>query len=108
MAITTKGYFQALKNDSNTYKCSLEMPGVKKEDVSIEVTEYDATSAVQNLPVTLKVNAKRGGREYQHKVGTDNYIDISTIEAKLEDGILTITAKAREPKKTNTIKIQVQ
>lgn len=83
---------QVADETDTAYTFTLALPGFKKGDVSVEVNDG-----------TLSISASRGGGKVEegktvhgHSVSrfitlpTD--VDLNKVEAKLEDGLLTITA----------------
>lgn len=61
---------------------SIEIPGVKREEIELSVVDRQ---------VTISGQSRRG--EIKYKFSLDRSADASTLEAKLEDGVLTIVAK---------------
>lgn len=83
-----------------------DVPGVKKEDVDIQICEG---------VLTIKGNKrsdseeKKGGRvvykelkrsSFQRSFVVDDTLDTESIEAKFDNGVLTIVIKKLEPSKT--------
>jgi HSP20 family protein len=62
------------------YILEIELPRFKKGDVDIEVVDQ-----------ILHINAKREGSKYNYSTTVPKSVDVSKIESKLEDGVLTIT-----------------
>lgn len=61
---------------------SLPLPGFKREDVTLELTNQSDLSIV----------ASRGAKRVERAISLDgSTLDIDSISAKLEDGILTVT-----------------
>ena len=81
----------------------LELPGVSKEDVSLEFEKGI-------LDVSAKRKPRHGGEEaevqYEEsiRVGTD--VDFHKANAELENGILTITLPKREHEKPFQINVK--
>jgi len=86
--------------DKDNYFASFEMPGVKKEDVKIEL---------QNgmLTVAAEKREKDGERESScsltRSVSVPDGVNVEAITARLEDGILTVTLPKAEHRKPRTI-----
>ena len=102
-----------LHEKDNEYSVKAELPGVKKEDLDIDIDKNHIT-----------INAKK---EEQHKEDTKGYrksefkygefsrtvyfpqeIDVEKTSAKLEHGILEIEAPKLEAEKDNITKLTVQ
>lgn len=69
-----------IKNDEEGAVVEYELPGYKKEEVSVNVEE--------NILV-IKVDGKKGKKTINRKLSKT--ADVSNISATHEDGILTIT-----------------
>ncbi len=86
--------------DKDNYFASFEVPGVKKEDVKLEL---------QNglLTVSAEKRDKNGDNESSYSltrsVSVPDGVNVETIAAKLEDGILTVTLPKAEHRKPRTI-----
>jgi HSP20 family protein len=63
---------------------TLEVPGVEKEDIDVEVTENRA-----------RVSVEKGKRYYKDVVLPSN-VDSSTTKATYKNGVLSITVKKKE------------
>jgi HSP20 family protein len=68
-----------LDESDESFTLTLELPGFKQEHLSVTL-EKD----------TLLVKAERDGRTYEQSVILPDGVDVDKIEAKLEDGILTL------------------
>lgn len=80
--------------ESGDREITLELPGVKREDLKVE---WDGD--------ILVVKGKRGKREFERSfILSPRRTDLDKMEAKLEDGILTISL----PKKETTREIKVR
>jgi HSP20 family molecular chaperone IbpA len=68
-------------------KLEIDLPGVKKEDVEIECKNQ-----------VLHVTAKRKSRDWvlDRKYRLNSKVDVDNIDAKFEDGVLTLTFKELE------------
>lgn len=64
----------------------MELPGVKKEDLLVKVRD----------DYTLVIFGKRKEKKFEHSYGVPSRFDLNTVDAKLEDGILTITIKENQ------------
>jgi HSP20 family protein len=87
-----------IHEDRDNYYVTAELPGVRKQDVQIELE-----NAV--LSITAERKTKQGDQESIWKVSRSvtvgEHIDAGKVKAALKDGILTVTlprAEARKPK----------
>lgn len=71
--------------EDDLFKINLEMPGVKKNELKIEVDEG-----------LIKISAENDKRNYQFSTSYPKTLDPETLEASLEDGILELKAKSKE------------
>ena len=95
----------------NEYVIEAELPGIKKEEISLDIED-------DNLCVTVNRSEEAGknGKNYVHRERRASSMcrrirlsgtDLEAIKAKLEDGILTVTI----PKETKTVssrKIEIE
>ena len=100
-----------VQESESGYQLQLDLPGVKAEDLAIQVEDS-----------TLTVRAQRkfnGKREEYHRVERPygefarsftlpEAINASGIEAKLTDGVLNLTLPRREEAKPRQITVSVQ
>ncbi len=94
---TSLGVHQT-KNEDGTYSMSVDIPGIKEEDISL---------SLEDNVVTIKGERKTPTSSYMmNKSFTlPEDSDIDTLKAELKDGVLTINLEAKqlpqakEPKK---------
>jgi HSP20 family protein len=93
------------------FKILAELPGIKKEEISLEMDEGKLTIAVRK-----EENSEDESKNYIHRerrvssMARSIYLsdaDSDSIKAKLEDGILTITV-GKQIKKDKTVNIEIQ
>ncbi len=95
----------------DTYQVNLDVPGVKPENIEIELEGRVLKVSGQRLPSEVTPNnIQRLGdkhvkfsRYFEVPEGTD----ASKIESRLEFGVLTLTIKKPENSKPQKIKIQL-
>lgn len=91
-----------LHEDKDAYHAYFEVPGVKKEDVKIELNDCRIT-------VTAEKREKNGNSEssftLSRSVSVPDGVNVDAIIAKLEDGILNLTLPKAEHKKPRTIEL---
>lgn len=91
---STARHFNIDETDDQ-YTMNLELPGFKQGD--LEVTLEDGV---------LQVSAKRGERSYQQSVTIPRGVDVDKIEARLEDGLLSIVLPKSQLAKPRKIAIK--
>lgn len=86
--------------DKDNYYASFEVPGVKKEDVKIELNNG-------LLTVSAEKREKNGDNESSfsltRSVSVPDGVNADAIAAKLEDGILNVTLPKAENRKPRNI-----
>ncbi len=86
--------------DKDNYYASFEVPGVKKDDVKIELNNG-------LLTVSAEKREKNGDNESSfsltRSVSVPDGVNADGIAAKLEDGILNVTLPKAENRKPRTI-----
>ena len=99
-----------IEENDNQYLITVDIPGVKKEDIDISVLDGTVTVSVKKVKTENEnknyVIRERSVRSTSRSFYLDS-IDENSIKAKYENGILTLTvSKAKtaiEPKKTISI-----
>jgi HSP20 family protein len=91
-----------IHEDKDNYMARFEMPGVKKEDVKIELND-------RLLTVSAEKKEKTGDEEssfsYSRSISVPDSVKADAITAKLEDGILTVTLPKSEERKPRNIEL---
>jgi HSP20 family protein len=99
-----------LTEDTDNYYVRAELPGVKGDELEIQVTG-------RNLSITgeRKIAAEEQGAKYHRRereagrfsriVGLPGDVDTDNVEAKLENGILTIVISKAEIAKPKQISV---
>ncbi len=91
-----------IHEDRDHYYARLEIPGVRKEDVKIELNN-------NLLTVSAEKKEKRGDEESSlsltRSISVPDTVKADAISAKLEDGILTVTLPKTEERKPKTITV---
>lgn len=88
--------------DKENYFARFEVPGVKKDDVKIELVDRMLTVSVERREKTSD-----GEQSYSlsRSVSVPEGVDSEKIGAKLEDGMLTVTLPKQESRKPRTIEV---
>jgi HSP20 family molecular chaperone IbpA len=76
------GTANALADNGRTKPFTVDIPGVKKENVSLELQGY-----------ALKLTTTRGKIESSRTIILNKRVDLSTIKSTLEHGVLTVDFK---------------
>lgn len=88
--------------DADNFYARFEIPGVKKEDVKLELRD-------RMLTVTAEKREKSGNDEQSYSlsrsVSVPDSVAEDRISAKLENGLLTVTLPKQEHRKPRTIEV---
>lgn len=84
-----------LEETPESYILTLELPGFKQEHLSVELNKQ-----------TLSIRAEKGERSYEQSVIIPDGVDADKIEAKLEDGILSLILGKQQVAKPRKIAIK--
>lgn len=103
MSAASNGRLAAdIHEDKDNYYAQFEVPGVKKEDVKVELNN-------QLLTVTVEKKEKTGEGEQSctltRSVSVPDGVKPEAISAKLENGVLNVTLPKAEHRKPKTIEI---
>ena len=80
---------------NDAYNLEIELPRFRKENIKL--------SAENNI---LHISAEQDNLKFYHSVSVPSTLDTNTIEAKLDHGVLTISAQKAEQAKAKTITIK--
>lgn len=83
------------KDNKDSYNLEIELPRFRKENINI--------SSENNI---LHISAEQDNLKFYHSVSIPPTLDTNTIEAKLDHGVLSISAQKAEQAKTKTIEIK--
>ncbi|MCE9519242.1 MAG: Hsp20/alpha crystallin family protein [Verrucomicrobia bacterium] len=91
-----------IHEDRDHYYARFEIPGVRKEDVKIELSN-------NLLTVSAEKKEKQGDEESSfsltRSISVPDTVKADAISAKLEDGILTVTLPKTEERKPRNIQV---
>lgn len=98
------------KKDKSTFSVEIDLPGVKKEDIEVNVHDNTlSVSAVRNMKKEVKEDDYYMQESFYGKIARSftlpKDIDKDNVEAKLDDGRLYITLKKTPSAKTKTITV---
>ena len=87
-----------LYEDEQSYYARFELPGLKKDEVDLELE-----NSVLTISSATRQESDEGAVQssFQRSVSVPDGVDLDKISANLEDGILTVTmpkAEARRPR----------
>jgi HSP20 family protein len=98
-----------IEEADDAYVVEAELPGVKREDVNIELVgnELTITGEVKQRKHTgaLRRQTRRTGR-FAYRVGLPAQVEAENIEASLSDGVLTVRVPKAERAKRKKIEVK--
>lgn len=101
-----------LKENNGNYEISMDLPGVKKENVKIEledgymsITACSGSDIEENDSEHNYIKRERYRGEYKRSFFVGENIEKEDIKAKFENGVLYITFPKKDPKKLENDKI---
>jgi len=99
-----------LTEDPDNYYVRAELPGVKGEQLNIQVTGKNLAISGERKIAAEEESAKYHRREreagtFSRMIGLPGEVDTDKVEAKLENGILTIVVKKAEIAKPKQISV---
>ncbi|MFW5874141.1 MAG: Hsp20/alpha crystallin family protein [Verrucomicrobiota bacterium] len=92
-----------LYEDDQNYYARLELPGVKKDAIDIELE--NAVLTVSSSQEEESGDSRRSV-SFQRSISVPDGIDAGKVSAKLEDGVLTITLPKEETRKPRQISVK--
>ena len=87
----TKNYY--FKQDGSDYVVSIDMPGIKKSELSITINKEEQ----DNL---LSIKTQNKDRNYSQNFKVSGNFDEKSIKASLSEGVLKIKMKLKEEAST--------
>ncbi len=100
-------------DEGNRYVIEAELPGMKKEEVSIDVTEDSMTIEAKREAETEEkkegyVRKERESMSFYRQVPLPDDADSEKATAKLENGLLTIAMPKRERPAESRRKLEIE
>jgi len=97
--------------DNDNYYVRAELPGVKSEDMDIQVTAKGVSiSGERKIPVegdNVKYHRReREAGKFSRLINLSDDIDVDKVNAELENGILTMTIPKAEKTKPRQIAVK--
>lgn len=93
-----------VKELNDGYEIDMELPGIKKEDVTVELKDGYLTVSAQNKSDNKTeengkyIRQERYYGKYQRSFFVGDEIDKADVKAKFENGILELKVPKKEPK----------
>ena len=98
-----------IEEQDDAYVLEAELPGVKREDVDIEVAgnELSITGEIKEKERkgALRRRTRRTGR-FEYRVRLPDQVDASKIEANLDQGVLTLRVPKAERAQRQKVEIK--
>lgn len=92
-----------IHEDKDNYYARFEVPGVKKEDVKIELNDRMLTVSVEKKEKDAE--GAESSFSSARSISVPESVKANDIMAKLEDGILTVTLPKSEERKPRSIEV---
>jgi len=97
-----------IEEQDDAYAIEAEVPGVKREDVNIEVVgnELEITGEIKEKERkgALRRRTRRVGR-FEYRVRLPDQVDAAKIEASLDEGVLTVRVPKAERAKRQKVNV---
>lgn len=98
-----------LYQDKENYYARIEVPGFRKEDLGIEVANGVVTvTAHQKVDGSENKNGPTQERRFTRAFSLPSHADAEKIQARYEQGILTLTLPKKEEAKPRQIAVEVK
>lgn len=102
-----------IAENENGFEVALAVPGLKKEDIKINLEKNVLSVSADQKKETAEENKKFTKREYNYSSFSRSFTlpqsaDVTKIDAAYADGILTLTIAKKEEAKFQTREISVK
>jgi HSP20 family protein len=101
-----------IKDQKNSVVVKAELPGVKEEDVTIEILDNTMTISGEKKEEKEEKDEEKGyyykeshSGSFTRSFSLPSEVMADKAEADMKDGVLTITVPKIEPKKASKVKI---
>jgi HSP20 family protein len=98
-----------IEEQEDAYVVEAELPGVKREDVNIDVTGNELAISgeikVREREGIIRRRTRRVG-EFEFRVVLPNEVNAEGVDAKLNDGVLTVRIPKAERAQRRRIKVK--
>jgi len=100
-----------ITEEGNEIKVTAEVPGVKKEDITISVENNVLTLSGERKPYEIPENAQVllnevRVRNFKRSIPFEHEINVDKISAELKDGVLQVVLPKAESAKVRTIEVK--
>lgn len=101
-----------IEENETEYKMHFDVPGVKKEDVQIEINGQDLKVSGERKFIRNEDNLKgfhlreRSWGHFERRFHLSDDADLEKVEASFKDGVLTILVAKKESLKPRSIEIK--
>lgn len=100
-----------LTEDKDKYYVRAELPGVKGDELDIQVTDNNLAISGERKIATEEEGARYHRREreagtFSRMIGLPGHINADNVDAKLENGILTVVVSKSEAAKPKQITVK--
>ena len=100
-----------LTEDKNNYYVRAELPGMKADELDIQVTDNNiAIAGERKIPAEAEGSKyhrrEREAGQFSRMIGLPGDVDSDKVEAKLEDGVLSVVISKAEAAKPKQIKVK--
>jgi len=98
-----------IEETEDAYVVEAELPGVRREDVQIEIVGSELTISGQSQERERKGAVRRQVRRtgrFEYRVGLPEAVDAEKVEANLKDGVLTVRAPKSQRAQRRKIEIK--
>ena len=103
--------FVDIEEQDDAYVVEAEVPGVKRQDVNVELIGNDLTISgeikEQERKGIVRKRTRRTGR-FEYHVRLPDQVSADGIDAKLDDGVLTVRLPKAEKAQRKQIEIKVK
>jgi HSP20 family protein len=99
-----------LEDQGKDYRLTVDLPGFRKEDVDVQVTDYSITVHAERTREKEEkqknyLRQERSSQTYYRKIRFPEPVKSSDAKASLKDGILQVELPKKEPKETKKLAI---
>jgi HSP20 family protein len=100
-----------IEDRGKDYRLTAELPGVKKEDVEVEVEDRAVeikgrSSRAREEKTSLYVRKERASQEFHRRIELPEEVKSDEAEASLKDGVLELILPKKAPKPRRKISIK--
>jgi len=103
----------AVKEDEKAYQVTLELPGIDKKDVSVELVEGTLVVTAERKKDEVKEDECEHHDDFLYgkrvnRISFPKEVEADKIEATFKNGLLTITVPKKEEVKPKPVQIKVK